>query len=84
MFECRDGVSEGQFNQVLLYEMDAIRKVMVLYKSFIFCMFVATVYIFTINCCVILGNYIEHIITSILIVIGARILYRHTQLYASF
>lgn len=23
----RDGVSEGQFNQVLLYEMDAIRKV---------------------------------------------------------
>ena len=24
---CRDGVSEGQFNQVLLEEMDAIRKV---------------------------------------------------------
>lgn len=23
----RDGVSEGQFSQVLLYEMDAIRKV---------------------------------------------------------
>lgn len=25
--ECRDGVSEGQFYQVLLYELDAIRKV---------------------------------------------------------
>ena len=24
---CRDGVSEGQFYQVLLYELDAIRKV---------------------------------------------------------
>lgn len=24
--ECRDGVSEGQFYQVLLYELDAIRK----------------------------------------------------------
>ena len=24
---CRDGVSEGQFSQVLLYEVDAIRKV---------------------------------------------------------
>lgn len=24
---CRDGVSEGQFSQVLLHEMDAIRKV---------------------------------------------------------
>lgn len=27
MFLCRDGVSEGQFYQVLLYELDAIRKV---------------------------------------------------------
>ena len=25
---CRDGVSEGQFSQVLLYEVDAIRKVL--------------------------------------------------------
>jgi eukaryotic translation initiation factor 2C len=27
-FLCRDGVSEGQFAEVLLHEMDAIRKVM--------------------------------------------------------
>ena len=27
VFLCRDGVSEGQFYQVLLYELDAIRKV---------------------------------------------------------
>lgn len=27
---CRDGVSEGQFYQVLLYELDAIRKVRLL------------------------------------------------------
>jgi len=26
LFDCRDGVSEGQFYQVLLYELDAIRK----------------------------------------------------------
>jgi hypothetical protein len=26
-YDRRDGVSEGQFSQVLLYEMDAIRKV---------------------------------------------------------
>lgn len=32
---CRDGVSEGQFSQVLLYEMDAIRKVSQA-KSFLF------------------------------------------------
>ena len=25
--KCRDGVGEGQFNQVLLYEMDAIRNI---------------------------------------------------------
>ena len=25
--KCRDGVGEGQFNQVFLYEMDAIRKI---------------------------------------------------------
>jgi hypothetical protein len=28
---CRDGVSEGQFYQVLLYELDAIRKVNLLF-----------------------------------------------------
>ena len=27
VYLCRDGVSEGQFYQVLLYELDAIRKV---------------------------------------------------------
>lgn len=34
---CRDGVSEGQFYQVLLYELDAIRKVVIssLFLAFI-------------------------------------------------
>lgn len=27
VYKCRDGVSEGQFSQVLLHEMDSIRKV---------------------------------------------------------
>lgn len=31
----RDGVSEGQFNQVLLEEMDAIRKVNMLYFLYV-------------------------------------------------
>lgn len=30
---CRDGVSEGQFYQVLLYELDAIRKVRIIIQS---------------------------------------------------
>lgn len=30
---CRDGVSEGQFYQVLLYELDAIRKVNLLFLN---------------------------------------------------
>jgi len=33
---CRDGVSEGQFYQVLLYELDAIRKVGIISIS-VFC-----------------------------------------------
>ena len=31
---CRDGVSEGQFYQVLLYELDAIRKVKLLLQDY--------------------------------------------------
>lgn len=31
---CRDGVSEGQFYQVLLYELDAIRKVLLFFPNF--------------------------------------------------
>jgi hypothetical protein len=34
---CRDGVSEGQFYQVLLYELDAIRKVGE--EDFVLCFF---------------------------------------------
>ena len=37
---CRDGVSEGQFSQVLLYEVDAIRKVF-------FCLCYPFLYVFT-------------------------------------
>lgn len=34
---CRDGVSEGQFYQVLLFELDAIRKVIITYMCNYFC-----------------------------------------------
>lgn len=36
VYYCRDGVSEGQFYQVLLYELDAIRKVCGLYLLIIY------------------------------------------------
>lgn len=40
-------MSEGQFNQVLLYEMDAIRKVLSLTSSTLKCLFCALVLKFT-------------------------------------